>query len=183
MLRSFLSSTTSTVNKQVVPVIKRNCSGFTYWNHLQFIPKTVTPAITCRLFGTTSDENKSVKRDIQGFQPCLNNFIAQYALTSNKEIILDKLGKNSEKYGFSVLSKAVKSFLMESNSTNQINLYSMIIIATIQVKDDSLLSYVLKDMDYYIQSDSHVVYEVLKRICHYRKYTQFITFLKDYYTV
>ena len=104
-------------------------------------------------------------------------------LNYNKEIILDKLGKNSEKYGFSVLSKAVNSFLMESNSTNQINLYSMIIIATIQVKDDSLLSYVLKDMDYYIQSDSHVVYEVLKRICHYRKYTQFITFLKDYYTV
>ena len=183
MLRSFLSSTTSTVNKQVVPVIKRNYSGFTTWRHLQFIPKTITTPITCRLFGTTSDENKSVKRDIQGFQPCLNNFIAQYALTSNKEIILDKLGKNSEKYGFSVLSKAVKSFLMESNSTNQINLYSMIIIATIQVKDDSLLSYVLKDMDYYIQSDSHVVYEVLKRICHYRKYTQFITFLKDYYTV
>ena len=183
MLRSFLSSTTSTVNKQVVPVIKRNYSGFTNWKHLQFIPKTVTPAITCRSFGSIPDENKSVKRDIEGFQPCLNNFIAQYALTSNKEIILDKLGKNSEKYGFSVLSKAVNSFLMESNSTNQINLYSMIIIATIQVKDDSLLSYVLKDMDYYIQSDSHVVYEVLKRICHYRKYPQFITFLKDYFTV
>lgn len=122
-------------------------------------------------------------RNITGFQPCLNDFIVQYNLASDKTTILQKLVRNSEKYGFSVLSKAVNDYLLESNPTNELNVYSMLVISAIQVKDDTLLSYILDDINHYLPVNNNAIYEVLKRVCHYRKYPQLIQFLHEYMNV
>lgn len=148
---------------------------------LASIVNTVGPSFY-QSFSTVNKQEAGNKRNIAGFQPLLSDFMAQYALTSDKLTILQKLEKNSEKHGFSVLAQAVNNVLLENNEMNQVNLYSMLVIASIQVKDDTLLSYVLSDAYRYIPTDCNTVYEVLKRICHYRKYSHFITFLQNYFS-
>ena len=174
MLNRFINNTSSCIAKTPVVSIRKQIL-------FQGIHRNFSMSIIGRSFGTVMEGSGNGNRNILGFRPCLNNFIAQYTLTSDKQSILKKLYSNSEKYGFSVLTKSIGDFLMDTNPTNKINLYCMLIIATIQVKDDNLLTYVLSDIDHYLFVDSTVLYDVMKRVCHYRKYSQFISFIQSYF--
>ena len=59
----------------------------------------------------------------------------------------------------------------------------MLVIATIQVKDSTLLHYVLEDADRYIDLSSNSVYEVLRRVCYFRQYSEFLAFLDRFLLV
>lgn len=183
MLSKVLSHISKSRCANISTIVKRE--GRSIWRS-QGIQKMELPSLenVCkRAFGTGVEGKMEVSRNITGFQPCLNDFIVQYNLASDKTTILQKLVRNSEKCGFSVLSKAVNDYLLESNPTNQLNVYSMLVISAIQVKDDTLLSYILDDISHFLPVNNNVIYEVLKRVCHYRKYPQLIQFLDEYMNV
>lgn len=183
MLSRILSQISKSRCTSISRIVKKE--GRSIWRS-QGIQKTEFAGLenVCkRAFGTTMEGKMEASRNITGFQPCLNDFIVQYNLASDKTTILQKLVRNSEKCGFSVLSKAVNDYLLESNPTNELNVYSMLVISAIQVKDDTLLSYILDDINHYLPVNNNAIYEVLKRVCHYRKYPQLIQFLHEYMNV
>lgn len=124
-----------------------------------------------------------MSRNVKEFAPFLNEFIAKYPMTSNKSEIIKDLGKKSENCGFTSLGKTALEFQKEATQEHAVNLYSMLIIAAIQVKDLTLLHYVLEDADRYISLSASSVYEVLRRVCHFRQYSEFLGFLDRFLLV
>ena len=130
-----------------------------------------------RAVATTSSRN------VDAFSPVLNTFAAQYVMVEDKAPVIRELAKESNKNGFPVLSDALTGYLENPDITASINLYSILIISAIQVKDDTLLNFFLDDMDKYAEVNSKNVYEVLRRVCHYRRYPAFVRFLNSFIDV
>lgn len=130
-----------------------------------------------RTVATTSSRN------VDAFSPILNTFAAQYVMAEDRSSIIQNLANDSGRCGFSVLNEAITSYLSDPNATASINLYSTLVISAIQVKDDVLLNFFLEDMDKYIEVNSKNVYEVLRRVCHYRRYPAFVRFLNAFIDV
>ena len=130
-----------------------------------------------RTVATTSSRN------VDAFSPILNTFAAQYVMVEDKTPVILQLAKESSKNGFPILSDALTGYLENPNVTASINLYSILIISAIQVKDDILLNFFLEDMDKYVEVNSKNVYEVLRRVCHYRRYPAFVHFLNSFIDV
>ena len=142
-----------------------------------------SPVPYVRLFSSQQRVKEVVTRNVKEFAPFLNEFIAKYPMTSNKNDIVNHLVKKCQNCGFSALGKTALAFQEEATQEHAINLYSMLIIATIQVKDLTLLHYVLEDADRYIDLSASSVYEVLRRVCHFRQYSEFLEFLDRFLLV
>ena len=139
-------------------------------------------SFSARLFSTTPAVSK-VSRNVERFAPILNTFATQYLMADNKDAVLQDLAVKSSKCGFDSLEQAALNYLKEPGDLTSINLYSVLLISAIQIKDDTLLSYLLEDASKYITTSSANMYEVLKRICHYRRYPQFVHFLSAFIEV
>ena len=141
------------------------------------------PGMITRSFANYQGVKEGPIRNVREFAPFLNEFIAKYPMTSNKNDIVNHLVKKCQNCGFSALGKTALAFQEEATQEHAINLYSMLIIATIQVKDLTLLHYVLEDADRYIDLSASSVYEVLRRVCHFRQYSEFLEFLDRFLLV
>lgn len=139
-------------------------------------------SLSARLFSATPAVSK-VSRNVERFAPILNTFATQYIMADNKEAILQDLAVKSSKCGFDSLEQAALNYLREPGDVASINLYSVLLISAIQIKDDTLLSYLLEDASKYFTTNSANMYEVLKRVCHYRRYPQFVHFLSSFIEV
>ena len=122
-------------------------------------------------------------RNVDAFLPVINTFAAQYIMVEDKTPIIREFAKESSKNGFPTLSDALTGYLENPDITASINLYSVLIISSIQVKDGTLLSFFLDDMDKYVEVNPKNVYEVLRRVCHYRQYPVFVRFLNSFIDV
>lgn len=145
---------------------------------LQQLPVTFT-----RTFSSHQGAKEGATRNVKEFAPFLNEFIAKYPMTSNKSDIIKNLEKKCQNCGFTSLGKTAIEYQKEATQEHAVNLYSMLVIATIQVKDPTLLHYVLEDADRYINLSSNSVYEVLRRVCHFRQYSEFLEFLDRFLLV
>ena len=130
-----------------------------------------------RTFATTSSRN------VDAFLPVLNTFAAQYVMVEDKAQVIRELAKELSRNGFPTLSNALTGYLENPDITASINLYSILIISAIQVKDSTLLNFFLDDMDKYVEVNPKNVYEVLRRVCHYRQYPVFVRFLNSFIDV
>ena len=141
------------------------------------------PGIITRSFASHQGVKEGLTRNVREFAPFLNEFIAKFPMTSNKSEIIKNLEKKCQTCGFTSLGKTANEYQKEATQERAVNLYSMLVIATIQVKDSTLLHYVLEDADRYIDLSSSSVYEVLRRVCHFRQYSEFLAFLDRFLLV
>ena len=139
-------------------------------------------SLPAHLFSATPAVAKA-SRNVERFAPILNTFATQFLMADNKEVVLQDLATKSSKCGFESLEQAALNYLKEPSDLASINLYSVLLISAIQIKDDTLLSYLLEDASKYVAASSATMYEVLKRICHYRRYPQFVRFLSSFIDV
>lgn len=136
-----------------------------------------------RWFSTNNPVEPASKRNVSGFSLFLNDFVAQFALTSDRPRVVQTLKRRSMQCGFTHLEKAADAYLLDANVTNSINLLSLVLIASIQVKDDQLLSYILEDAEKYVELTPSSVFDILKHVCHYHHSDQFLSFLQRFYSV
>jgi len=142
---------------------------------LQFLDK--------KSFATINAASNIVQRDILGFTPILNNFAAQYVISDDKDSVVRGLAKKSVKYGFTTLGQAATNYLEGKSESSSIDLFSVLLISSMQMKDDTLLRYFLEDIDKYLEVNCKNVYEILRRISHYRRYSIMIDFLNTFISV
>ena len=134
-------------------------------------------------FATINAASNIVQRDILGFTPILNNFAAQYVISDDKDSVVRGLAKKSVKYGFTTLGQAATNYLEGKSESSSIDLFSVLLISSMQMKDDTLLHYFLEDIDKYLEVNCKNVYEILRRISHYRRYSIMIDFLNTFISV
>ena len=148
---------------------------------LRFPGKVLLGDSLCVPFARTVATTSS--RNVDAFLPVLNTFAAQYVMVEDKAQVIRELAKESSRNGFPTLSNALTGYLENPDITASINLYSILIISAIQVKDSTLLNFFLDDMDKYVEVNPKNVYEVLRRVCHYRQYPVFVRFLNSFIDV
>ena len=183
MIRQSIRSLSSLWSSRLSAVAYRPVSCFRRELGTSSRPLQQSVATFARSFSNHSGVKEGVSRNVKEFAPFLNEFIAKYPMTSNKSEIIKDLGKRSENCGFTSLGKTALEFQKEATQEHAVNLYSMLIIAAIQVKDLTLLHYVLEDADRYISLSASSVYEVLRRVCHFRQYSEFLGFLDRFLLV
>lgn len=81
------------------------------------------------------------------------------------------------------LEQAATNYLNGGDESSSVNLFSVLLISSMQLKDDTLLSYFIEDIDKYMEVNCKNVYEVLRRISHYRRYPIIIDFLHTFISV
>ena len=143
----------------------------------------VSQYLDAKSITTVNAASNIIQRDIRGFTPILNNFAAQYVIADDKESVVQGLAKKSVKYGFTTLGQAAKNYLDEKNENSSIDLFSMLLISSMQLKDDTLLHYFLEDIDKYLEVNCTSMYEILRRISHFRHYSMMIDFLNTFISV
>ena len=134
-------------------------------------------------FVTVNKASNIIQRDIRGFTPILNNFAAQYVIADDKDSVVRGLAKKSVKYGFTTLGQAATNYLYGKSESSSIDLFSVLLISSMQMKDDTLLHYFLEDIDKYLEVNCKNVYEILRRISHFRRYSIIIDFLNTFMSV